>query len=190
MFAANCADSWAVEVLGVAAANLGGYVGLMAAGAIRISSAMGRNKGSLACRHLYTLLVVAASLPFCLVSLRWGCISHHPEQRKGHPARAAIKYVMGAPSFVNSVFYAFQGPFRGTGYNCVMFGIPLIGMWGVAVPLALLLPTNPGYGVRGVMYSLGAGAVCNLPMQLGFLWILLPWELRAQETAHHHTGAA
>ena len=203
VLAANCADSWAFEVIGVAAASLGatsaavwnivmmvysllfgGYVGLAAAGAVRVGNALGSGKGLLARRYSYATALVSACLTVVLVILLWlgGGVIFRYMQNNNEVTRQgeSMTFLVGVTFLFDSIFYAMQGPFRGTGYNGVMFMIIIIGMWGVAVPTSLVMGLKMGYDVHGLMYGLLAGVAVTSPIQLGFLWCLLPWEERAR----------
>ncbi|KAK7195178.1 MatE [Novymonas esmeraldas] len=202
VFAANCADSWCFEVLAIAAARLGvvgaavwsvamliysllfgGFIGIAAAAAIRIGNAMGRGRGLLARRYSYATALLSLCLSCVCATLLYMCVGYFFElvQRDAEVARrgAALSFIMSLTFLFDAVFYALQGPFRGSGNNGVLFGIIVVGMWGVAVPTGLLLSQQMGYEERGLFYGFTAGTACVVPLQLGFLWGVLPWERQA-----------
>ncbi|KPA76479.1 putative membrane transporter [Leptomonas pyrrhocoris] len=129
VLAANCADSWSFEVLGVAAANLGptsaavwsvvmmlysmlfgGYVGLAAAGAIRIGNSLGQGKGLLARRYSYATALVAACCTLVLATVLWlggGVIFRYMQSNDEVTRRGeSMTALMAATFLFDSIFYA------------------------------------------------------------------------------------
>lgn len=199
---ANCADSWSFEILGIMAAHLSPtsaaiwgvvmviygqlfavYVGVASASAIRIGNSMGSGKGLLARRYSYATVLLILCITTVFLTLLWTSSGALFRLIQRDPVVASegekLKFFVGLTFFFDSFFYSMQGPFRGAGYNSVLLLIIVIGMWGVAVPLAFFLSIVLSFDVRGLIWGLGVGVVATFPLQLSFLWCFLPWEKQA-----------
>lgn len=202
---ANCADSWAFEALAIVAAHLGAmsaavwsvimvvyseffalYIGVAAAGAIRIGNAVGAGKGLLARRYVISTVLLASSMTVFCVSLLWLCgpqlfwiLQSNPDV--AHRGRE-VTFLAGCCFICDSLFYVLQGPFRGVGYNGVLLFIVAMAMWGVAVPLSLVLGVRMEYDVEGLLVALGIGVGSGVPLQLTFLLFGVPWHTFAPHT--------
>lgn len=203
---ATCADTWSIEVMGVAAARLGltsaavwsvvmivysllfgSFVGLAAAGSIRIGNSMGRGQGLLARRYAYATAVLATAVSLVCAAVLWlgsGWLFRMMQRSEEVALRCeALSPLIGIMFIFDSVFYTMQGPFRRAGYNGALLVIIVVSMFGVAVPTALILSLQLGFEEKGLFFGLISGAACVVPMQIGFLWCLLPWERQAAHTS-------
>lgn len=195
---ANCADSWAFETLAIIAAHIGPtsaaawnvvmaiynqffalHIGLAAAAAIRVGNAVGAGKGYLARKYVLATIVLSTSCTSFCVAAIWvlGKRMFQLLQRSEEVSERGgeITFLAGLTFAADSLFYVLQGPFRGVGYNGVLLFIVATGMWGITVPLGIILGVVQDYDVEGILVALGLGMVLTAPAQIGFLLCGIPW---------------
>ncbi|CAD2219576.1 multidrug resistance protein, MATE family [Angomonas deanei] len=172
ILAAFLADSWAFELLSLLASSLSPlasatwsvllviyvqffslFIGTAIACAIRVGTSVGQGKGLLARR--YALATIVVNLTMCLVvaCFLWSggvkvLLRLLQKNASVVEEGAALTVWVGFTFIGDSMFYATQGAFRGAGLNKELLALVFFSLWGIALPLALVLTKGSGNNSR------------------------------------------
>lgn len=208
---ANCADTWSFEVMAILAASIGPitsaawsvlmttygilfsiFVGVANAASITVGTEIGRGHRDAARRKAKVVLmmtfVVGSSIGvgLCFFGVHiYNVIQSNPEVTT---AGGELLHLGGFTFLIDVLFYVMQGIYRGIGRQKQCAVTVIIGMWLVAIPVAVASCKWKQYDAIGILIGLTAGLIVSTPLQFLMLFGSIDWDQCIREAHDRIVG--